>query len=104
MCGLKIHEDHGAYPALLDRTLEVCEEYDVQLSIYTDSINETGHVETTIETIPHTVSAESELTDMILPVHQMEGDILEDRTFAEARVRNSTMATEEQLHDIGAIP
>lgn len=142
MCGLKIHEDHAAYPAVVDNALSVAEEYDVQVSIHTDSINETGHLETTLgaidgrtihafhiegsggghipdllelveeehvlpsstnPTTPHTPTTTDELLGMITPVHQMDDDIREDREFAEARIRDSTMAGEERLHEHGAI-
>lgn len=143
MCGLKIHEDHAAYPAVIDNALSVAEEYDVQVSIHTDSINETGHLETTLgaidgrtihafhiegsggghipdllemvgqenvlpsstnPTTPHTPTTADELLGMITPVHQMDDDIREDKEFVEGRIRDSTMAGEEQLHELGAIP
>lgn len=143
MCGLKIHEDHAAYPAVVDNALSVADEYDIQISIHTDSINESGHLETTLgaidgrsihafhiegsggghipdllelvgeehvipsstnPTTPHTKSTADELLNMITPVHQMDEDIPEDHTFALARIRDSTMAAEEELHERGAIP
>lgn len=142
MCGLKIHEDHGAYPAVIKAAFDVAEEYDVPVSIHTDSINESGtldatmaaidgrpvhafHIEgsggghipdllelvgcsnvlasSTNPTIPHTEKTRYELMEMILAVHQMEGELTEDEAFATARVRDSTMAAEERLHEIGAI-
>lgn len=51
VCGLKIHEDHGAYPAIFENILEVCEEYGVQLAFHTDSLNESGGLETTLSVI-----------------------------------------------------
>ena len=48
-CGLKLHEDWGSTPAAIDKCLAVCEGYDVQASIHTDTLNEAGFVEDTIE-------------------------------------------------------
>ncbi|KAJ6790127.1 hypothetical protein PWT90_10813 [Aphanocladium album] len=47
-CGLKIHEDWGATPAAIDACLTVCDEMDVQCLIHTDTLNESGFVESTI--------------------------------------------------------
>ena len=47
--GLKIHEDWGATPAAIDTCLSVCDEYDVQCLIHTDTLNESGFVEQTIK-------------------------------------------------------
>ena len=47
-CGLKLHEDWGSTPAAIDACLSVCDEYDVQASIHTDTLNEAGFVEDTI--------------------------------------------------------
>jgi urease alpha subunit len=49
--GLKLHEDWGSTPAAIDRCLEVADEFDVQVAIHTDTINETGFVEDTIAAI-----------------------------------------------------
>ncbi|MBU5617653.1 urease subunit alpha [Psychrobacter sp. TAE2020] len=46
--GLKIHEDWGATPALIDCCLSVAEEYDVQIAIHTDTLNESGFVDDTL--------------------------------------------------------
>lgn len=46
--GLKLHEDWGSTPAAIDTCLEVCDEYDVQCMIHTDTLNESGFVEQTI--------------------------------------------------------
>lgn len=46
--GLKIHEDWGATPAAIDACLTVCERFDVQCLIHTDTLNESGFVEETI--------------------------------------------------------
>ena len=49
--GLKIHEDWGATPAVIDAALRIADEYDVQLAIHTDTLNESGFVEDTIAAI-----------------------------------------------------
>ncbi|KAJ3091764.1 hypothetical protein HK102_013532 [Quaeritorhiza haematococci] len=46
--GLKLHEDWGTTPAAIDTCLSVCEKYDVQTTIHTDTLNESGFVETTL--------------------------------------------------------
>lgn len=50
-CGLKDHEDWGTTAAVLDASLRASDEYDTQLAIHTDSINECGFVENTIDAI-----------------------------------------------------
>jgi urease subunit alpha len=49
--GLKLHEDWGSTPATIDCALSVADEYDVQVAIHTDTLNETGFVEDTIAAI-----------------------------------------------------
>ena len=44
-CGLKLHEDWGTTPATIDTCLGVAEDYDVQVCIHTDTLNESGFVE-----------------------------------------------------------
>ncbi|HEU4323964.1 MAG TPA: urease subunit alpha [Roseiflexaceae bacterium] len=51
VCGLKDHEDWGTTPAVIDCSLRVADEYDVQLAIHTDTLNESGFVEDTIGAI-----------------------------------------------------
>lgn len=48
---LKIHEDWGTTPAVIDCALSVADEYDVQVAIHSDSLNESGFVEDTISAI-----------------------------------------------------
>lgn len=43
--GMKIHEDWGSTPSVLDSCLSVADEMDVQVAIHTDSLNEAGFVE-----------------------------------------------------------
>jgi urease subunit alpha len=46
--GLKLHEDWGTTPATIDTALRVADDYDVQVAIHTDTLNESGFVEQTI--------------------------------------------------------
>jgi len=47
--GLKLHEDWGTTPAAIDQCLSVADQYDVQVAIHTDTLNESGFVEDTIK-------------------------------------------------------
>ena len=49
--GLKIHEDWGAMPAPIDCCLSVADEMDFQVQLHTDTLNESGFVEDTLEAI-----------------------------------------------------
>lgn len=46
--GLKLHEDWGTTPAAIDNCLSVADRLDVQVAIHTDTLNESGFVETTL--------------------------------------------------------
>lgn len=46
-CGLKIHEDWGATPSVINQALNVADDFDIQVSIHTDTLNEGGFVEDT---------------------------------------------------------
>ena len=46
--GLKLHEDWGSTPAAIDNCLSVADEYDVQVAIHTDTLNESGFLEETL--------------------------------------------------------
>lgn len=46
--GLKLHEDWGTTPAAIDACLSVAEEMDIQVAIHSDTLNESGFVETTL--------------------------------------------------------
>ena len=46
--GLKLHEDWGTTPATIDTCLSVADDFDVQVAIHTDTLNEAGFVENTI--------------------------------------------------------
>ena len=50
-CALKLHEDWGTTPAAIDCCLSVADDYDVQVMIHTDTLNESGFVENTINAI-----------------------------------------------------
>ncbi|WP_307671448.1 urease subunit alpha [Streptomyces sp. V2I9] len=140
--GLKIHEDWGATPAVIERCLEVCEETGVQLALHADSLNEAGFVQDTIGAIggrsihvfhvegaggghapdmirmvsepnvlpastnptrPLTVNTVKEHFDMVMVCHHLNPKVEEDLAFADSRIRPSTMAAEDILHDLGAI-
>ena len=48
-CGLKVHEDWGATPAAIDCALGVADEYDVQVALHADTLNEGGYLADTID-------------------------------------------------------
>ena len=48
-CALKLHEDGGTTPAAIDCCLSVADDYDIQVMIHTDTLNESGFVEDTIK-------------------------------------------------------
>jgi urease subunit alpha len=50
-CGFKIHEDWGAMPATIDTALSVGDEMDLQIILHTDTLNESGFLEDTLEAI-----------------------------------------------------
>ena len=47
--GLKLHEDWGTTPAAIDNCLSVAERYDVQVAVHTDTLNESGFVEDSLQ-------------------------------------------------------
>src|SRR4029077_12094155 len=140
--GLKLHEDWGTTPAAIDAALRTADKLDVQVAIHTDTLNESGFVETTLDAIagrtihtyhtegaggghppdismvagvpkvlpsstnptrPHTVNTADEHLDMLIVCHHLNPAVPEDLAFAESRIRPSTIAAEDVLHDIGAI-
>jgi urease subunit alpha len=140
--GLKLHEDWGCTPAVIDNALRVAEETGVQIAIHTDTLNECGFLESTLEAIngrsinayhaegaggghapdiirvasephilpsstnptrPHTVNTIDEHLDMLMVCHHLKPSIPEDLAFAESRIRPTTIAAEDVLHDLGAI-
>ncbi len=48
-CALKLHEDWGTTPATIDCALGVADQYDVQVMLHSDTLNESGFVENTID-------------------------------------------------------
>ena len=49
--GFKIHEDYGAFPELIDRTLAFADEHDVAVSLHTDGLHESAELEDTVAAI-----------------------------------------------------
>ena len=47
VCGLKLHEDWGTTPSAIDKCLNIADQYDIQVAIHTDTLNESGFVENT---------------------------------------------------------
>ncbi|MCW2878819.1 MAG: urease, alpha subunit [Sphaerisporangium sp.] len=140
--GFKLHEDWGTTPAAIDACLRVADATGVQVAIHTDTLNEAGFVESTLEAIgdrmihayhtegaggghapdiirvasyanvlpsstnptrPHTINTLDEHLDMLMVCHHLNPAVPEDLAFAESRIRPTTMAAEDVLHDIGAI-
>jgi urease subunit alpha len=140
--GLKLHEDWGSTPAVIDAALRAADRFGVQVALHSDTLNEAGFVEDTLAAIagrgihayhtegaggghapdiitvaaqphvlpsstnptrPHTVNTLDEHLDMLMVCHHLNPSIPEDLAFAESRIRGSTIAAEDVLHDLGAI-
>lgn len=54
-------------------------------------------------TLPHTVNTVAEHVDMLMVCHHLSPNVPEDLAFAESRIRATTIAAEDILHDIGAL-
>ena len=54
-------------------------------------------------TLPHTVNTVAEHLDMLMVCHHLNPTVPEDLAFAESRIRATTIAAEDHLHDLGAI-
>lgn len=54
-------------------------------------------------TLPHTVNTVAEHLDMLMVCHHLSPQVPEDLAFAESRIRATTIAAEDLLHDIGAL-
>ncbi|MFJ9508134.1 urease subunit alpha [Streptomyces anulatus] len=54
-------------------------------------------------TLPHTVNTVAEHLDMLMVCHHLNPRVPEDLAFAESRIRATTIAAEDVLHDIGAL-
>ena len=139
---MKLHEDWGSTPAAIDACLRVADETGVQVAIHTDTLNEAGYLQSTLQAIdgrtihayhtegaggghapdiiemagqphvlpsstnptrPHTVNTIDEHLDMLIVCHHLNPRIPEDLAFAESRIRATTIAAEDVLHDLGAI-
>ncbi len=50
-CGLKVHEDYAGYPSIIDQALSVAEDYDIQIAMHTDGINESCELHETVAAI-----------------------------------------------------
>jgi urease subunit alpha len=50
-CGLKVHEDYAGYPSIIDQALTVADQYDVQIAMHTDGINESCELHETVAAI-----------------------------------------------------
>src|SRR5689334_12000731 len=140
--GFKLHEDWGSTPAAIDACLTVAQAAGVQVAIHTDTLNEAGYLESSLEAIggrpihtyhtevaggghapdiikvashpnvlpsstnptrPYTRNTLDEHLDMLMVCHHLNSAVPEDLAFAESRIRPSTMAAEDLLHDLGAI-
>jgi urease subunit alpha len=130
--GLKLHEDWGTTPAAIDCCLSVADDHDVQVAIHTDTLNESGFIETSVAAMKgrtihtyHTEGAGGGHAPDIIKVcglpnvlpsstnptrpytintlgHHLDPAIAEDVAFAESRIRRETIAAEDILHDLGA--
>jgi urease subunit alpha len=140
--GFKLHEDWGSTPAAIDACLRVADASGVQVALHSDTLNEAGYVESTLNAVggrsihayhtegaggghapdiitvaahpnvlpsstnptrPHTVNTLDEHLDMLMVCHHLDPSVPEDLAFAESRIRPTTMAAEDVLHDLGAI-
>lgn len=72
-----------------------------------DIITIAGHANvlpgSTNPTLPHTVNTVAEHLDMLMVCHHLNPSVPEDLAFAESRIRATTIAAEDILHDLGAL-
>lgn len=72
-----------------------------------DIITIAGHANvlpgSTNPTLPHTVNTVAEHLDMLMVCHHLNPSVPEDLAFAESRIRATTIAAEDVLHDLGAL-
>jgi urease subunit alpha len=138
----KVHEDWGSTPAAIDAALRAADEHGLQVALHSDSLNEAGYLESTVNaiggrsihafhaegaggghapdilqiaglahvipgstnpTLPHTVNTVAEHLDMLMVCHHLNPRVPEDLAFAESRIRATTIAAEDVLHDRGAL-
>jgi urease subunit alpha len=50
-CGLKVHEDYAGYPSVIDQALTVADQFDIQIAMHTDGINESCELHETVAAI-----------------------------------------------------
>ena len=79
--GLKIHEDWGATPAVINHCLNVADEFDVQVAIHTDTLNEGGCVEDTLAAIGGRTSIRTTPREPAAATHRTSSALLLHRTF-----------------------
>ena len=140
--GLKIHEDWGAYPEIVDATLAAADDHDIAVCLHTDGLNESteldgtiaaiagrtihayhvegtggGHIpdllglvrepsvlcSSTTPSLPWGPSAGAESLDMIMIAHEQNPAVAEDVAAARERIRDTSIAAEGPLHELGAI-
>jgi urease subunit alpha len=138
----KCHEDWGSTPAAIDAALRAADEFGLQVALHSDSLNESGYVQSTLRaiggrtihafhtegaggghapdimeiashpnvlpgstnpTLPHTINTVPEHLDMLMVCHHLNPSVPEDLAFAESRIRATTIAAEDILHDMGAL-
>jgi urease subunit alpha len=106
--GLKLHEDWGTTPASIDNCLSVADQYDVQVAIHTDTLNESGFVETTLAAFKgrtiHTYHTEGAGGGHAPDIIKACGfaNVLPSSTNPTRPFTRKTIAAEDILHDLGA--
>ena len=78
--GLKVHEDWGATPASIDTSLKVADQYDVQVAIHTDTLNEAGFVDSTKAAIDGRVIHTSTPKAQVAATHRTSWSLPANRT------------------------
>jgi urease subunit alpha len=107
--GLKLHEDWGTTPAAIDCCLGIADELDVQVTIHTDTLNESAFVEGTIAAIKgrtiHTYHSEGAGGGHAPDILRICGEpnVLPSSTNPTRPYTVKTIAAEDILHDLGAI-
>ena len=123
--GYKVHEDWGLQVALHSDSLNEAGYVDSTIAAIAGRTIHAFHVEgaggghapdilsiaslpyvipgSTNPTLPHTVNTVAEHLDMLMVCHHLNPGVPEDLAFAESRIRGTTIAAEDILHDMGAI-
>ncbi|GJR60244.1 amidohydrolase 1 [Tanacetum coccineum] len=99
---LKLHEDWGTTPAVIDNCSTVAEQYDIQEHTIAAFKDRTIHMYHS-EGASNTKNTIDEHLDMLMVCHHLDKNIHEDVSFVESRIRAETIAAEDILHDMGAI-